>query len=177
MHIPTHILSGWCVANLLPLTAKQRLACMVAATAADLDGISYALGETAYWDYHHAAGHNVFAAVVVAGVLAILTPPRRGLAFAAYVGLFHLHLVLDYFGSGPGWPIHYLWPVSRFSFRNPYAWPFFSWQNIATATALIAWAVWIAARVGRTPVELITPRLDGEFVAAVRRWMPGRSCR
>ena len=30
---------------------------------------------------------------------------RRVLAFCAYLALFHLHLVLDYFGSGPGWPI------------------------------------------------------------------------
>src|SRR5437016_3393863 len=39
MHIQTHIMSGWCAASLFPLTARQRLACMIAASAADLDGL------------------------------------------------------------------------------------------------------------------------------------------
>jgi hypothetical protein len=37
------------------------------------------------------------------------------------------------------------------------------------ACALIAWTLVIAVRQGRTPVEMITPRLDRVFVAKVRR--------
>ncbi|HSU65852.1 MAG TPA: hypothetical protein VLJ39_03175 [Tepidisphaeraceae bacterium] len=50
MHIPTHIMSGWCMANLVRLTARERLFTMIAATAADLDGVSRVFGQEAYWD-------------------------------------------------------------------------------------------------------------------------------
>jgi hypothetical protein len=59
MHVPTHIMSGWCLANVVPgLTARERLFCMIAATAADLDGLSILFGQNAYWDYHHVVCHN-----------------------------------------------------------------------------------------------------------------------
>jgi hypothetical protein len=47
MHIQTHILSGWCVANTLPCTARQRSLAMIAASAADIDGISILFGQQA----------------------------------------------------------------------------------------------------------------------------------
>jgi hypothetical protein len=160
MHIPTHILSGWCVANVVPgFNARQRLFCMIAATAADLDGLGIVFGEEAYWTYHHKLGHNVFAAVAIAGVLTIFSARKR-LAFVIHLALAHLHLVLDYFGSGPGWPIHYLWPASAVGIVNPRAWPFTSWQNYSAFAALLAGTVWIAFAHRRTPIELLAPRLD-----------------
>lgn len=42
MHIQTHIVSGWCAANLLDLTPRERALAMVAASAADLDGLGRA---------------------------------------------------------------------------------------------------------------------------------------
>ena len=131
MHIPTHILSGWCIGNLLPLNGRERLFCMIAAGAADFDGLGILFGEETYWDFHHKLGHNVFFAVLLSGVLASLSS-RKCLAFEVFFVLAHLHLVLDYVGSGPGWPLYYLWPVSNMETFNPRAWPFFSWQNIAT---------------------------------------------
>jgi membrane-bound metal-dependent hydrolase YbcI (DUF457 family) len=144
--------------------------CMIAATAADVDGLGRIVSEDLYWDYHHRLGHNVFFALVLAAAMATAsTRGRRGAALLMYVALAHVHIVLDYFGSGPGWPLHYLWPMSDVSIVNPHTWPFFSWQNLAAAFALIAGTLLIAARQGRTPVEMITPRLDREFVAKLRR--------
>ena len=40
MHVQTHILSGWCVGNLAPLSPRERLICMTAASIADLDGLT-----------------------------------------------------------------------------------------------------------------------------------------
>jgi hypothetical protein len=77
-----------------------------------------------------------------------------------YLALFHLHLLMDYWGSGPLWPIYYLYPFSDFKWVNPDSWNLFSWQNTAIAGLLLAWTVWIARRRGRTPLELIAPRLD-----------------
>ena len=40
MHAPTHLMSGWCVGNLFRLTAVERVFCMIAASAADVDAVS-----------------------------------------------------------------------------------------------------------------------------------------
>jgi hypothetical protein len=94
---------------------------------------------------------------------------RRLLAFFGYLACFHLHLVLDYFGSGPGWPIHYFWPFSDAKWGNADAWPLSSWQNTTAAALLLVWTVWIAVRHGRTPLELLMPSLDEKAIAWIDR--------
>ena len=160
-------MSGWCFANLFRLTARERLYCMVAASAADVDGISYVFGQEAYWNWHHVAGHNLPFAIALSAVLATFST-HRVKSFFLYLLLAHVHLVLDYFGSGPNWPIFYLWPFARWSIKNPHAWEFFSWQNITAAAVLLGWTTLIAIRQGRTPVELLTPDLDRRMVAFAR---------
>ena len=103
MHIQTHILSGWCIANCFPCTPRQRLFAMVAASAADIDGVVIVFGREAYWTYHHTFGHNVFTVLLLSGVFAAFTPGRRIGSFLLFLGLFHLHLLMDYYGSGPDW--------------------------------------------------------------------------
>ena len=171
MHVQTHILSGWCVGNLLPgFTPRERLLCMLAASLADLDGISRLFGEEAYWDYHHKLGHCLAYGLLLCGALTIFArPPRRVLAFVVCLALFHLHLVMDYYGSGPGWGIAYLWPFSQREWRNADAWPFFSWQNIVAFVVLLVWTLWIARRQLRTPLEAMMPNLDRRFVRLVQR--------
>ncbi len=167
MHLPTHILSGWCVANCFELTARQRLFCMIAATAPDVDGLSRVFGEEAYWDAHHVLGHNLLFCVIVATTLAAMSP-QRAKSFAIYLLLGHLHLLMDYFGSGPGWGIAYLWPISRMQLKTDLAWEFFSWQNLTTAAALLLWTIWIAIRYHHTPIELIAPDLDRRICYGTR---------
>jgi hypothetical protein len=169
MHVPTHILSGWCAASLLRLTPGERLGAMIAASAADIDGVSIVFGEGAYQAYHHLLGHNLLWALAVpVGLSAFATHKVK--AFVLYLSLAHLHLVMDYFGSGPYWPIYYLWPFNgSFYFINKHGWPFTSWQNTTVAAALLAWTILIAYRQGRTPIELIAPRLDRSFVQWLRR--------
>src|SRR4029079_1025852 len=151
MHVPTHILSGWCAASLLKLTPRERLCAMIAASAADVDGLSYLFGEGTFQTYHHLLCHNLLWAVVVAVVL-VQFSTHKPKAFVLYLLLAHLHLVMDYFGSGPLWPIYYLWPFNgRFYFVNKDGWPFTSWQNTSIAAALLAWTIGIAYRQGRTP--------------------------
>jgi hypothetical protein len=166
LHIQTHVLSGWCVANCFPLTPRERVFAMLAASLADFDGLGIVFGERFYHDYHHVLGHNLaFAAVLSLGLAAAST--RRVLAFFLYLGLAHLHLLLDYYGSGPGWPICYWWPVWHGRdqcWMNPDAWPFYSWQNISAAFALLGWTVGIAVVARRTPLEAIMPELDRKLV-------------
>jgi hypothetical protein len=164
MHVQTHIMSGWCVGNLFRLTPRQRLMCMIAASIADLDGLGILAGQEAYLKYHHVVGHNLLFGLIACIVLALLSRARLGV-FALYLALFHLHLVMDFFGSGPGWPIYYLWPYSKWTPDNRHwSWEFYSWQNITAAFALLAWTILIAVYAGRTPLEVPMPRLDRQLV-------------
>jgi hypothetical protein len=168
MHIQTHALFGWCTGNYLPLTARQRFCCMLAATLADLDGLGIVFGQEAYWDYHHVLGHNLLYGTLLSVALTFASKGKL-VAFAAYFVLFHSHLVMDYWGSGPDWPILYWWPFSKAKIVNPHAWPLFSWQNISTFAVLLAWTVVIAIRQRRTPLEAVMPELDAKFLAGLDR--------
>lgn len=177
MHIPTHIFSGWCVANAPPLTslsARERFFCVVAAVAPDIDGIAVIWSEMAYFRWHHVLAHNIFFGALLAGVLTWLSRPFRGGArwplFLPYLGLFHLHLLLDAFGSGPDWPTYYLWPLSEAAWGNPHGWAFDSWQNYGTAFLLIALTIHIYRTRRRGPLEYIFPYADNLFV---RLFNPG----
>ena len=163
MHIQTHILSGWCLANMLPLSPRERLFSMIAATLPDIDGISFIFGQEAYWNYHHILGHNLLLGLLSSAVLAAFLG-RRIMAFFVFLGLFHLHLAMDYFGSGPEWPILYFWPVSRWQIVNHEGWEFFSWQNQLAFCLLFIGTLWIAYRQRRTPLEFLMPQLDRKLV-------------
>jgi len=170
LQIPIHIMSGWCAANLLPrLSPRQRLMSMIAASIADLDGLSILGGQQAYWHWHHRICHNLPFGILVAAVLAAVSGRTIGL-FILYLALFHLHLDLDIFGSGPGWGIFYFWPFSNWMFDNTHlSWEFYSWQNITIAGVLLAWTIAIAVRDRRTPLEAIMPDLDRQLVAFFRK--------
>lgn len=126
MHIVSHILSGWSVANLLPLTPRQRLFCMIAASVQDIDGLGRLVSEEAYWALHHKFGHSMFFGLGLSIGLTTLSNPRRPLLFLLYLALFHLHVVLDMLGSGPHWDIFYLWPISDAGIPTDWEWAFFS---------------------------------------------------
>lgn len=141
---------------------------MIAAAAPDVDGLGRIVSIDAYWKYHHVLGHNLlFCAVVAAAFAAFST--HRFKAGILYMALGHLHLLMDYFGSGPGWGIAYLWPFSSRQFKTHLAWEFFSWQNLTVAAILLLWTLLIALRLGRTPIETITPDLDKRLTARLRR--------
>lgn len=168
MHTQTHILSGWCAASLFGLTPRERLFCMMAASLADLDGLSAVLGEAAFAEYHHRLSHNLFFALLLAAVLLTLSTHRLKSALL-YLSLFHLHLLMDHFGSGRSWTIYYLWPASDWELKSRHAWPLYSWQNLSTAGALLLWTLLIALHQRRTPLEAIMPHLDRQLVAWLRR--------
>lgn len=172
MQLPTHVFSGWVVASLIPrLTPRERALAMVAATAPDLDGLAIVAGRDAFETYHHVVGHNLFFGLLIAAAITSWSTHRRIMGPLA-LGLFHLHLVMDSFGSGRDWGISYLWPVVPREWVNPWRWDFVSWQNILAAYGLLLVTVFIAMRQGRTPLETVTPSLDRQLVALARR-LPG----
>lgn len=160
-------MSGWCIANTLPLRPRERVCCMIAATAADVDGLGILISGDLYRAYHHILGHNLFFALLVSITLALFSRPL--ITLWVYLLLAHLHLVMDYFGSGPLWDIYYLWPVSRWRVRFDGAWEFFSWQNITVAAVFLVWTIVIAVRCRRTPLEVLMPSLDRQLVELIDR--------
>jgi hypothetical protein len=136
---------------------------MLAASLPDLDGITYILGREAYWSTHHIIGHNILYGILLCGILAAFSRHRIKVFFL-YLGLFHLHLVMDLFGSGPGWTISYLWPFNGHGFEINYCWPLYSWQNITAGILFLLWTLFIIRQKKRTPLEIIMPSLDHQIV-------------
>jgi hypothetical protein len=167
MHIPTHILSGWVIGNAVPLRPRERLMCMLAASLADIDGLGIIFGDDLYQRWHHVACHGIVFGFILSIILTSFSTGkslRRVGLFSLYLVLFHLHLLMDYYGSGPGWPIVYLYPLSDWRIVNWNAWELSSWQNIVTAYALLAVTVGVAIRCKRTPLEVLMPSLDAKLV-------------
>ena len=152
----------------MPLGARERLFCMVAASVADLDGLGILVKKEWYWEYHHVVGHNLLVTVAVAVLLAALSSRgKRVVGFFAYLALGHLHLLMDYLGSGPGWPICYWWPFRRgheACWMNHQAWAFDGWQNQVAGVGMILAAVVVGVVARRTPLEVLMPGLDGKIV-------------
>ncbi len=172
MHVQTHLMSGWCLANLLPMTPRQRLFCMIAATAPDLDGLGILISHWHFEEYHHVLGHNLTFSLLGAAILAGFSVRRRILAFLVYLAMFHLHLVMDYYGSGPGWGISYWYPWARGRedvWINHQAWEFYSWQNLSAAAVFLAWTLAILWIRRRTPLEALMPKLDRQLVQVITR--------
>lgn len=168
MHLPTHILAGWAVANALPLSPRQRLAAMAVSALPDLDVVSIVGGMEAYWRHHHVLGHNLLVGVLLSVSLTLLLS-RRWWMPLFLLALFHLHLLMDVFGSGPLWSVSYWWPISSQTFASAHAWEFFSWQNITAGYGLVGIAIAIAIHARRTPLELLMPSLDQKLVEFFRR--------
>ncbi|GAH25362.1 unnamed protein product, partial [marine sediment metagenome] len=78
---------------------RERTLCIVAASLYDLDGLGIIFGPVAYWKYHHLLGHNLAAGLLVSTVLTYFSNQRLK-AFCAYLSLFHIHMLMDYLGSG-----------------------------------------------------------------------------
>jgi inner membrane protein len=74
MHPVSHFLSGWLVANTVPLTRRERIAVTFASVIPDIDGFGApfeALTRNSdsplrwYTEYHHVLAHNIFFGVAV----------------------------------------------------------------------------------------------------------------
>jgi len=125
----------------------------------DIDGLSILGGQDAYQHYHHLLAHGLLFGIVATAVSVRMTNSRIRIG-VLYFLLFHLHLLCDFFGSGPGWGIAYFWPFSARYFTCTSAWEYQSPQNFAILGILVLWSLGIAIRVRRTPLEFIAPRFD-----------------
>lgn len=142
---------------------------MIAAAIPDLDGLGIIFGPVAYWRYHHLLCHNILFGLLISAALAFLCQKRLKV-FSFFLALFHLHLLMDSFGSGEEWTIRYLWPLSNWEFVNPYGWEFFTWQNISIGVLFVIWMIALVFIKHRTFFECCAPKLDRQFVDLTDRY-------
>lgn len=162
-----HAEIGWLVAQ--PLRERRdRILVLIAGVAPDIDGLTLLAGEAAYARWHHVVAHGAVAAGVTALVVAALAGERLKATVLALVS-FHLHLLCDLAGSGPGWPIHYYWPFTMREWFWDGQWDLASWQNSVIGLAVTLSALACALIVRRTPVEVFSVRADGKVVATLRK--------
>lgn len=147
---------------------RDRLLVTLAGVLPDLDGLSLIFGVEAYSRFHHVLTHGYPAAITTAVVCAGFAKQKGAVALRALLA-FHLHLVCDLVGSGPGWPLHYFWPTSDHAWFWEGQWDLASWQNsvigLLTTLTVLSCALWLR----RTMLELISPRWDTLVVATLRR--------
>ncbi len=171
MHIQTHLMTSWCLANLGCDKPRDRFLCTLVGVLPDLDGAGILISQEAYWDYHHILCHNLLFGFVVSCLAGSTSAHRMRLSLCCLLA-FHAHLAMDLLGSGEGWQISYLWPFLKTAVEFPWAWSLYSWQNFMCGVLALAATLFIALRKGRTFMEYPMPFLDGRIVAVLRRYSP-----
>ncbi len=181
MHLATHLMLGWTVANIKHLEKRDRGLVTLAGIIPDVDAAGFFIilifgdREWAFrWhaQYHHVLTHNLFFAFLISISTLFLARQRVLTAILSYVS-FHLHLLGDLVGSlGPDgyhWPIHYLFPFSD-SYQLTWSgqWQLHAWPNILITIILLFWTIYLAWERGYSPVELISSSAERSFVEALR---------
>ena len=183
MHVVTHLLMGWVLADQARLQGRERAVVAWASVVPDADGAgvvidvaNHLLGrpETSYYEiYHHALGHGLMAALLYTLIAICIARRKMWIAVLAFVS-FHLHLLCDVLGSRGSspmdiWVVPYLSPFSNaltLSWNGQ--WPLTGWQNTTITIALLAFVLLQAVRRGCSPVSLFSARADAQFVATLR---------
>jgi len=146
---------------------RDRVLITLAGVVPDLDGLTLLAGVEAYAKWHHLLTHGLVAAVAFSVLFAALA--RRKLLVGLLSCLaFHLHLLCDLAGSGPGWPISYWYPFSDTEWLWDGQWNLASWQNTLIGLVATLTVLGCAIPLGRTAVELFSTKVDAKVVAALR---------
>ena len=170
------------MAHLGSADRSTRLWCVLASVAPDVDGLSLLFGPAAYGRYHHRLTHNLlYGAVVI--LLSARWVGVRALSLTLVSLGFLSHLVGDFFGSGPSWPLWPFLPFSDRSFLCPCQWDLASWQNTVITLAAIGATLAIGVRHGRMPLEFVHAGVEQIVVDTLQlrwrvvpcTWCPGRA--
>lgn len=178
----THLLVGWSIANAAPLNRRERALVTVAGVIPDADGFGLVVDfasrgwqqPTELWaKFHHVLGHNLGLALLCCLCCLLLAKKRLLTALLAFVA-FHAHLLGDLVGArgpdGEQWPIHYLWPFAdlpQWTWRGQ--WALNAWPNFALTAVLLVLLFYLAWSRGYSLLGLLSTRLDGHLVTALRQ--------
>jgi hypothetical protein len=147
---------------------RDRLLVTLAGLSPDLDGLTLLGGTDLYGQWHHVLTHGAVSALGLCGLLTLFAR-RKLVVFGLSLFAFHLHLLCDLAGSGPGWPIYYLWPFTKAELMWNGQWDLASWQNAVIGLAVTLGVLWCAMPFGRTVFELFSVKYDAVVVATLRK--------
>jgi len=177
----THLLAGWTAANAANLNRRERMFVTLAGVLPDADGLGViadllirnpANPFEYYQKYHHAFGHNIFFALLLAA-LAALFSSRKSLTALLVLVSVHLHFAGDIIGArGLGddfWPVPYLWHFADLNLYWSRQWPLNGWQNFVITGALMGLMFFLAWKRGHSLIEIASKKADDGFVAALRQ--------
>lgn len=182
MHLATHLMLSWTVANIKHLPKRDRGLVTLAGIIPDVDILGFFAGlvmgdkeEALIWHFkfHHVLTHNLFFALLF--LAATLTLARQRLITSILsIFSFHLHLLGDLVGSrGPDgyqWPIYYFYPFSvTRGLTWSGQWELNAWPNIVITIVLLCWTIYLAWKNGYSPIEFISPAPDKNFVETLRK--------
>lgn len=167
MNPVTHAEISWLIAN-IPAKSwrRDRFLIFLSGTIPDIDAIGLFFNEDLYAGYHHIIAHNILFGLILT-VAAFLTTKSILTSFLAFLS-FHVHIFLDLMGSGPAWPVAYLWPFTNAELYFPCQWELRSWQNLAITVVATSLCLITAVKRGRTPLEFVSLKADGKVVEAIR---------
>ena len=145
---------------------RDRLLVTLAGLFPDIDGFGLLLSEELYAMWHHRLTHGLIGGVFIVAFTTIVSRDTR-------VGLlsciaYHLHILCDVVGSGPGWPVWYFWPFHEGEWLPTWQWDLASWQNSLIGLFVTLGCLGCARRWGRTPVELFSKSADAHVVKAIQ---------
>ena len=181
----THFLTGWLVANTVPLNRRERAVVTLASVAPDIDGIGIVAevltreseNSLTWWsDYHHVLGHNLAFGLMLAVGSFLLATKRWKTAVLACLS-FHLHLLCDLTGGrgpeGYQWPIPYLFPFSKvWQWTWNGQWELNAWPNFAITGIVLMITIYLAWKRGYSPLEMVSASADHTFVETLRARFP-----
>ena len=181
----SHLLTGWLVANTVPLNHRERAVVTLASVAPDIDGIGIVAEmftrnseqPLTWWsDYHHVLGHNLAFGLMLAVGSFLLATKRWKTAILACLS-FHLHLLCDLTGGrgpeGYQWPIPYLFPFSKvWQWTWNGQWELNAWPNFAITGIVLMITIYLAWKRGYSPLEMVSASADHTFVETLRARFP-----
>ncbi|MCJ8347668.1 metal-dependent hydrolase [bacterium] len=173
MHIQTHFLLSWLIADSKNNRTNQELFCITfCGVAPDLDGLGILQSVEAYHHWHHTFGHSFLTAffVFMLSYFLFRKVELAALCTISFVG----HLICDYLGSagsdGYIWPIYFLWPFSKEAFINPYQWPLMSSTNLLVTVISLFIVIKRASKKNYSPIRMFSRKIDVQVVAVFKRW-------
>jgi hypothetical protein len=181
MNPVTHFLVGWVVANSADLNRRERAAVTIAGVIPDVDSVGIVAEKLTigsdrpllWWtNYHHVISHNLGFALLVAGVVFLISE-RKWMATSLALLSFHLHLLGDIVGArgpeGYQWPIPYLLPFSNaWEITWQGQWAINAWPNFVVTGVALAITFFLAWKRGFSPLEMISSAMDKAFVRTLR---------
>jgi inner membrane protein len=162
MNTGAHLQFGWLIGHAREFDRTERAIITLAAVAPDLDGLLIVAGPGSeiFYKYHHILFHNALSAIVYVAIVAACFS-RRSLVLLLCLLSFLGHILVDYV-TAP-WEMAPFWPVSpmlvNLGSRLP-GWVVQYVFQVAGMAAILACTVWLYLKYGRTPLEVISPRLD-----------------